>query len=167
MFPPHIFLFNHLFIKAKSCITWLLIHFVFAFQMHAFIQQMFECPLCLGREWWTEWHVIRKYHLPGKWTCTVRENRVLEGSESPKGEGSDSAGVGKRSLKTWGGGSDAGITGWGGACPGMGWKAWCGLLAGFSSGKAVMGSGPWTRNGQKLWATEGTCLDSPLVTVNV
>lgn len=31
-----------------------------------------------------------------------------------------SAGVGKRSLKTWGGGSDAGITGWGGACPGMG-----------------------------------------------
>lgn len=99
--PPHIFLFNHLFIKAKSCITWLLIHFVFAFQMHAFIQQMFECPLCLGREWWTEWHVIRKYHLPGKWTCTVRENRVLEGSESPKGEGSDSVGMEMR-LTKWG-----------------------------------------------------------------
>lgn len=38
--------------------------------------------------------MVRKYHLPGKWTCTVRENLVLEGSESPEGEGSDSSGDG-------------------------------------------------------------------------
>lgn len=56
----------------------------------------------------------------------------------------ESAEVGNRSLKTWGGGSDAEIAGWGGAGPGMESKAWCRLLAGFSSGKAAMGSGPWT-----------------------
>lgn len=46
---------------------------------------MFECPLCLGRAWWTE---RGKEHIP------VRENMVLEGSGSPEGEGSDSGGNG-------------------------------------------------------------------------
>lgn len=43
---------------------------------------MFECPLCLGREWWTGC---------GKEHILVRENMVLEGSGSPEGEGSDSS----------------------------------------------------------------------------
>lgn len=73
------------FIKAKSCTAWLLICYLFALQNHAFVQQMFECPLCLGREWWTG---------SGKEHILVRENMVLEGSGSPEGEGSDSSGNG-------------------------------------------------------------------------